>query len=124
MRSGSPKPQRAATCTHRVPLCSSLRRIGADALHRFGGRRPVSARNARAKLRGLMQQRAASASTPGPVQVRAGEPAEAPRAALSQRRELGLPPGAVIDHQLLRRALRDLLAEVLAISARPDRSRR
>ena len=68
-----------------------------------------------------MQQRAASASTPaGPSRcVRTCSRSAAKRPAralhLQQRRELGLSSrAAVIDHQLLRRALRDRLAEVLA----------
>ena len=122
MRSGSPKPVRAATRSIGSKLLSSRSR---DASSRrrsiaFAGVIPVSAAKARAKWRGLIAARSASRST-GQALVeplaRPGEQRREPAAGavgFEQRRELRLPARpTVIDHELLRGALGDGLAQIL-----------
>lgn len=101
IRSVSSKPQnRATSLTDRPPLSSAARAASTRSRSTtFAGVTPVSARNARAKWRGLMQARAASASTPSCCErfarMNSNSGANRPCAAPSSRRaeNCDCPPG-------------------------------
>jgi hypothetical protein len=122
IRSGSPNPVCAATSSIGSGLLSTRSRAASRRSRStaLAGVVPVSTAKARAKLRGLIAARSASRSTESRspsrsrAQPRSGANLPSGRSASSNAENCDCPArAAVIDDEMLRRALGDRLAEIL-----------